>query len=315
MIQPDVSILMTVFNGEKYLSHTIESVLGQSLREFEFIIIDDGSTDSTPEIIASFRDPRIICFTQANKGVAAASNKGLSMAKGRYIARIDADDTCMKDRIRLQYDFLENNPGYVLCGSTAEMTDMDGNYIFTSSLPLEDEDIRKVLEKENCFVHSSTFFRKEVALKIGGYNEAVKLYFNDYIFLYQLTRLGKARNFRQPLVRYRMVPSSISLKIRDAKFRSLLKEIVRRGTAGEEELLYFINFEKTHNLDKTDKAFNYYITLSKLYRIESGNWKMSVHYLYLAFQLKPFALSFMSSAIIQIMMPRTFVRKIRKNFY
>ncbi|MCX6283819.1 MAG: glycosyltransferase, partial [Bacteroidetes bacterium] len=302
---PEVSILMTVYNGEKYLKETIESVISQTFENFEFIIIDDGSTDSSKEIIASFRNNRIVYVYQANAGVAAASNKGLAIAKSRYIARIDADDICLKDRIRLQFEFLENNPGYVVCGSTAEMMDMEGNYIFTSSLPQSDEDIRKVLEKENCFVHSSTFFRKEAALKIGGYNEMVKFYFNDYIFLYQLTKLGKARNFSQPLVRYRMVPSSISLKIRDARFRRLLKDIVRRGTAGEHELLYFINFEKTHNLDKTDKKFNYYITLSKVYRIEAKNLRKCLHYLFLAFKTKPLARGHLTSAVIQIILPQS----------
>jgi len=312
---PEVSILMTVLNGGKYIKQTIESVLNQSFGEFEFIIIDDGSTDNTKDIIASFKDPRIIYIYQENAGVAAASNKGLSMAKGRYIARIDADDLCMNNRIRLQYDFLEKNPDYVLCGSTAEMMDMDGNYIFTSRLPQHDEDIRKVLERENCFVHSSSFFRKEAALKTGGYHEMLRLYFNDYIFLYQISRLGKVMNFSQPLVRYRMVPSSISLKIRDARFRTLLKKIVRGGKADEHELDYLIRFVNAHNLDKTDKDFNYCITLSKLYRIEAKNWGKSMHYLYLAFKTKPLALGRLTSAVIQIIIPRGIIRHIRKNYY
>lgn len=312
---PDVSILMTVYNGEKYLKETIESVLIQTFKDFEFIVIDDGSTDRSGEIIASFHDPRVIYIYQANAGVAAASNKGLAMVKGRYVARIDADDICMKDRIRLQYEFLEKNPDYVLCGSTAEMIDMDSNYIFTSRLPLIDEDIRKVLEKENCFVHSSTFFRTEAALKLGGYNEMVKFYFNDYIFLYQLSKQGKVCNFREPLVRYRMVPHSISLKIRDTRFRTILKDIVRKGTAEQAELDYLTRFEHSHNLNQTDKTYNYFITLAKLYRIEANNWGRSMHYLFMAFRLKPFALSYMTSAIIQIMMPQSTIRYIRKNFY
>ncbi|MEI7492062.1 MAG: glycosyltransferase [Bacteroidota bacterium] len=315
MKEPGVSILMTVYNGEKYLKETIESVISQTFENFEFIIIDDGSTDRSKEIIASFRDNRIVYVHQANAGVAAASNKGLSIARSRYIARIDADDICLKDRIRLQFEFLENNPGYVLCGSTAEMMDMDGNYIFTSSLPRSDEDIRQVLEKENCFVHSSTFFRKEAAVMVGGYNEMVKFYFNDYIFLYQLSKHGRVVNFAEPLVRYRMVPSSISLKIRDARFRDILKEIVRKGTATQQEIDYLISFESSHNLNQADKTYNYFITLAKLYRIEAKDWGRSMHYLVRAFKLKPLAFSYMASALTQILMPQQLIKHIRKNYY
>ncbi len=312
---PEVSVLMTVFNGERYIHETIDSVLRQTLSDFEFIIIDDGSNDRTREIIQGFRDSRIVYQYQSNAGVAAASNAGLALVKSGYVARIDADDVCLPERLRLQYDFLTQNPDHVFCGSRPEIMDQDGNYIFTPHLPEKDEEIRPVLERENCFVHASAFFRTDAARKIGGYPEAIKFYFNDYVFLYQLSKIGKVYNFQQPLVRYRLVPFSISLKIRDQRYRSILKNIVHKGTAEQSEIDYLTRFQNDHNLNKKDKVFNYYILLAKLYRIEANSWGLSLFYLRKAFLVKPLAISYLASAILQIINPVPIVKFVRKRFY
>jgi glycosyltransferase involved in cell wall biosynthesis len=315
MPAPDLTVLMTVYNGELYIRETMESVLCQTFSNFEFLIIDDGSTDRTKEIIFSFDDPRIIYVYQENAGTSAASNKGLSLAKGKYIARIDADDICMLNRFELQYNFLEKNPDHVLCASVAILMDKDGNEIFTMKAPADDAEIKQVLEHEDCIVHPSTFFKIDIARLVGGYYEPIKKHFEDYTFLYQLSRHGKVYIFQEPLVKYRLVPYSLSLRVRNAKYRSIALNIVKRGYAEKDELEFIFKIEAEYNLQKRDKLYNYYLLLAKLYRIEANSWKLSFVNLLLACKTKPFAAKYMILAIIQILMPRKLIKYIRSNFH
>ena len=310
-----ISVVTPVYNGEKYLKETIESVLSQSFGDFEFIIVDDGSTDRSADIVASFRDPRIVYIHQQNTGNPGALNRGLFASRGKYVARLDADDLCMPGRFQVQYDFLENNPDYSVCGSCAEMIDKDGETVFVSKLPATDEEIRKVFDRENCMVHSSIFFRRETAFNLGGYNEDIRLYFTDWLFMFTLTKHGKVYNFPRPLVRYRMVHNSIHVKIRNTRMRDIGKSIIKRGRPEQAELDYLDQLEKSVNLSATDKTYNYYIMLAKLYRIEAGNLGRCFHYLGLAFRTKPLAFRYMSSALIQIFSPQSLIKYIRKNFY
>ncbi len=315
MADPAVTILMTVYNGEKYLRETIESVLTQTFPDFELIIINDGSTDGTPAIILEFNDPRIVCHHQPNAGTCKASNKGLSMAKGKYVARIDADDLCLPDRIARQFEFLEMNPDYVLCASRVRITDADGNYIYTPELPEDDEQVRAFMDHSNPFAHSATFFRKEIADRVGGYYEPVNSNFEDFIFLFQLTRYGKAYIFQQPLVSYRLLTGSLSFRIRDVRFRKIQQAIVQRGYAEPEELHVLFSIQESRNLDPIDKTYNYYILLAKLYRIEAGNPGRSLFYLRKAVAMKPFAFKYNTLAVLQILAPVKIMRYIRKHYF
>ena len=109
---------MPVYNGEKYLQEAIESILNQTFKDFEFIIINDGSTDKTLEIIKSFTDPRIKLITQENRGIIYSLNKGITESRGKYIARMDADDISLPERLEKEYRFLEQNPNYGIVGTT-----------------------------------------------------------------------------------------------------------------------------------------------------------------------------------------------------
>ncbi|RZK15481.1 MAG: glycosyltransferase family 2 protein, partial [Flavobacterium sp.] len=118
---------MPVFNSERYLKQAIESILNQTFKNFEFIIINDGSSDSSDKIINSFNDTRIIYVNnETNRGIVAALNEGLSLSKGKYIARMDADDVANPDRLTLQHQFLINNPAYKLCGTNAVAINNEG---------------------------------------------------------------------------------------------------------------------------------------------------------------------------------------------
>src|ERR1700755_1199399 len=114
---PMITVLMPAYNAEHYIAEAIASVLQQTYANFELVIVNDGSTDGTRNIIKTFRDPRIKLIDQANMGVAAALNTGLGHARAPYIARFDADDICYPERLEKQLDFLQSNPDYILVGS------------------------------------------------------------------------------------------------------------------------------------------------------------------------------------------------------
>src|SRR5579863_2968694 len=120
-----LSVLLPVFNGERYVAQTIESVLSQSYRDFEFLILDDGSQDRTPEILAAFaqRDARIRLVRHENRGVGATLNRGLREARGGLVAQIGADDVALAGRFEKQVAFLERNPEYVLVGGYLRVID------------------------------------------------------------------------------------------------------------------------------------------------------------------------------------------------
>src|ERR1700761_448098 len=122
--QPHISVLMPAYNAEKYIGTAINSLLKQTFSSFELVIINDGSTDNTINIINAFNDKRIKLVDQQNKGIAAALNHGLKIARAPYIARFDADDICMPERLEVQYNFLSMNPDYVIVGSDADYIDM-----------------------------------------------------------------------------------------------------------------------------------------------------------------------------------------------
>ncbi|MDR6943367.1 glycosyltransferase involved in cell wall biosynthesis [Mucilaginibacter pocheonensis] len=207
---------MPAYNAGKYIGDAIESVLQQTFTDFELLIVNDGSTDDTADIVRSFKDPRIVMIYQANKGVALALNAGLKYARATYIARFDADDICHTGRLQLQYDFMTNNPDYSIVGSAADYMDMDGTYLFTSNPPaIHNEDIQQ-LDRSVCpFIHSTVFYKKDVVLKAGGYNEHAYT-FEDHFLWVNILKNQKACNFSQPLIKLRLNPESVTI---DEKWR------------------------------------------------------------------------------------------------
>jgi glycosyltransferase involved in cell wall biosynthesis len=137
---------VSVFNGQAFLSEAIESILGQTLREFEFLMIDDGSTDSTAEILSNYasRDGRMRVLRHENKGRAASLNDGIKFSNGKYVARMDADDIALPHRLLDQLDFMERHPKVVL-GGAVERINTVGQPIDILRHPLEDLEIKSVM--------------------------------------------------------------------------------------------------------------------------------------------------------------------------
>ena len=213
---PKITVLMPAYNVGKYIGEAIESVLQQSFTDFEFLIVNDGSTDNTADVISLFDDPRIVMIYQDNQGVALALNKGLKYARAPYIARFDADDVCYPERLQLQYDFMIANPEYSIVGSGCDYIDMDGTYLFTATPPaLHNEDIQQLNHTICPFNHPTVFYKKEVILKAGGYNEHAYA-FEDHFLWVNIMEGQKVYNFSQPLIKLRLNPGSITI---DEKWR------------------------------------------------------------------------------------------------
>ncbi len=241
---PTVTVLMPAYNAGKYIGEAISSVLSQTFTDFELLIINDGSTDNTLEVINSFHDRRIVVISQENKGVSAALNLGLEHARATYIARFDADDICLPDRLKVQYQFITNYPDYSIIGSAAEYMDADGHYIFTHHPEGHlNEEIQQLQYTICPFIHSSVFYKKDAVVKSGGYNEHAYTY-EDHFLWVNLLRNEKACNLSQALIKVRLNPESVTIdeKWRTRKFRAIKYSTLknRNITAAEGDKLYQI---------------------------------------------------------------------------
>ena len=212
MALPKVSVVMAVYNGEAYVSEAIESVLAQSFRDFEMVIIDDGSTDATTDILRRFEtaDDRIRVLRQKNSGQLAALNIGCGAAQGKYIARIDHDDVAFSDRFEKQVEFLDSHETVVIMGGGFVLVDKKGRRIRTELFPAEDQDIRKVLPLYNCFCHSTVMVRKETLQAVGGYRMAAALA-EDYDLWCRMAEHGALANLPDPLIYRRVYPGQLSV--------------------------------------------------------------------------------------------------------
>jgi len=202
---------MPVYNEERYLPQAIESILGQTYQDIEVIIVNDGSSDRSEDIILSYHDPRIRYVKQDNRGLAVSLNHGLSLARGEYIARMDADDVSFPLRLERQVSFLENNAAYVLVGTWAEIWSEEQKTRRIHKHPSSDALLRTFLLFDNPFVHSSVMFRTEVARRIGGYAAGdTGRFAEDYEFWSRLAREGKVANIPEVLHVYRERHGSIT---------------------------------------------------------------------------------------------------------
>ncbi len=169
---PAVSVIMPVYNGAKYLREAVDSILRQSFRDFEFIIVDDGSTDSTWAILQSYDGPSVVLLhNEENIGLPRSLNKGLAVARGNYIARIDADDTAEPNRLERQLAFLQHHPEVGLLGTASRVLYEDLGYERLRRPPLTNLELRSALVRRNPFLHSSVMIPHRVLEVVGGYNE------------------------------------------------------------------------------------------------------------------------------------------------
>jgi len=207
--KPEITVLMPAYNAAEYISGAITSVLNQTFTNFELLIINDGSTDATRQIIESFSDTRIVLINQPNKGISHALNTGLRLARSAYIARFDADDICHKERLQKQLDFLLSHPQYIITGSDAEYISESGNHLcFFKCRGHSHEEIIGDIYSCCPFTHSAVMYKKEVVIQCGGYSIHAHT-FEDYLLWIQLAQYGKLYNLPEPLIKVRFSPASL----------------------------------------------------------------------------------------------------------
>ena len=183
-VKPIVSVVMSVWNGEKYIRESIESILDQTFSDFEFIIINDGSTDHTPKILAEYeqKDNRVRVFNQSNQGLTVSLNNAIQHAKGKYIARMDSGDISMPTRVEKQLKYLTQNEQTGIVGSHFSYIDDNGKITETVNRPIESGFLKWLLLFYNPIPNSLAMYRLNLAREIGGYNLHYS-YSQDYDFL------------------------------------------------------------------------------------------------------------------------------------
>lgn len=222
--KPSITVSLSAYNNEKFIEKTIQSVLSQTFRDFEFIIVNDGSKDDTLKIIEKYakQDARIIVIDRGNKGIIASKNEILALAKGVYIANIDGDDIALPERFRLQKDFLDSHPEMVCVGSDTELIDEKGRFL-TKITHNRGLDIRKgILEGHGEITNPAAMIRTDAFKKIGGCHTDY-LYAEDLDVWLRLDEMGGLDNIPIALTQYRIHPNSASEKFGATQRQSALK--------------------------------------------------------------------------------------------
>lgn len=215
-----ISVLMPVYNCGKYVSYAIKSILQQTFRDFEFIIINDGSTDNTESVVKSFDDERIIYRKTENRGTSAALNFGLKLCRNKWVARIDSDDVNSPERLQTQVRFLEENPGYDVISSWSVYFRSPNKILFLLREPVEHSDIYDYLDLHNPLNQSSIMYRKKLILE-EPYNES---YRNDEDFelFYRIRDKVKFYNIPEFLVYTRWRKDSKSAHVHNINLHEML---------------------------------------------------------------------------------------------
>ncbi|WP_281796914.1 glycosyltransferase family 2 protein [Desulforhabdus amnigena] len=210
---PEITVLMSCYNAGRWLHEAIDSVLQQTFKNFEFIILDDGSEDETWNIIQSYcsRDKRIVAIRKENTGLADSLNVGIAHAKGTWIARLDADDLCEPTRLEEQIAFIRKNPEIVLLGTGFLEINDSGSVLKRHSYPAKHDQLLHRLKRSMAFFpHSSAFYRTDLVQRVHGYNPRIKRSEDTDLWL-RLSEKGKLGCFKKPLVRIRKHSEQISL--------------------------------------------------------------------------------------------------------
>ncbi|MDC4916004.1 glycosyltransferase [Acinetobacter baumannii] len=264
-----ISVILPAYNAEKYIKEAIDSVLAQSLKDFEFIIINDGSIDKTEEIVLSYSDERIVYVkNHKNLGLIKTLNKGIGLAVGKYIIRMDADDICMPQRFERQINFLEKHLEYGVVGSCALIHGTKDLYI----VPESDEDIKNYMFIDSPFIHPSVCIRARL-LKENLYSEDF-FRIEDYELWVRLAQKTKFYNIQETLLKYRVIEGSES---------HLLKKQIERKNEMMGRVLRIL-FEH-NNIDLTDKELINYI-----YLLNRNNFS-KIEYIYLNSAMKKIELN------------------------
>lgn len=228
MTKPIISVLIPVYNAEKYLAKAIESILSQTFPYFELIIIDDGSTDKSLEIIKNYAnsDERIKYISRENKGLIYTRNEGIELAQGKYIALMDADDISLPDRLEQQYNYLEKHDDYIAVGSFAALIDSDGDDLCDFGQYITHDEIDKAHLDGfgGAIINPTAFIKREAIQSINGYSKDYP-HAEDFDFWLRLAEIGRLTNIPKVMLFYRQHVESVGYAKRESQIKSTQKAI------------------------------------------------------------------------------------------
>lgn len=245
---PAITVLMPVYNAAAYVGQAIESILSQSFHDFEFIIINDGSTDGSEQVILSYSDPRIRYINNdGNKGLIYTLNRGMAMAQGDYIARMDADDISQPQRLEKQLAEFKKDPELVICGSFIKTFGRSESYI--DYMAATNAQILSAIFIACPFAHPSVMLKKQALLKLDEVYRSDYKHAEDYDLWSRLVFTGHSKNIPEFLLHYREHDQQVSTVYQDIKYRTvekiqlnLLHRLGLEPTA--EEKAFHLNFFK-----------------------------------------------------------------------
>ncbi len=216
---PAVSVLMSVHNGAPLVDEAVASVLNQSDPDLELIVVDDGSTDDTPARLAAVHDPRLRLYRQPRAGLTRALNRALGLTRAGLVARLDADDVALPERLARQRAFLAAHPEVGLLGTAAREEGVAGAPGRLVRPPVDDVALRRALIRANPFVHSSVMARRELLERAGGYDETLDVA-QDYDLWMRLARLTRLATLDEVLVVRRLGPRRVSVEREEDRLRT-----------------------------------------------------------------------------------------------
>ena len=246
---------MPVYNGKEYLALAVESILRQTFADFEFIIINDGSTDNSADIAASYEDPRIkLLHNDKNLGLIPSFNRGLENSRGEYIARMDADDIAFPDRFKKQVAFLDDHPDIALCGSWAQTIGMQQGFVIKPAT--DHETLKANLLFRSTIIHPTVMMRRSILNKFGLKYDMEDLHFEDYGLWTRMSECAKLANLPEVLLYYRMHQANVSHTV-PFKYREgtplKRKTLGKLGISPNEKEMRLHNSYKPENGENTQE--------------------------------------------------------------
>jgi hypothetical protein len=208
-----LSVVLPVHNGERYLAQALESLSSQTFTDYELIVINDGSTDATQDILSDYqsRDRRVRTYSQERSGIVASLNRAIALSSGDYLARMDADDIAFPDRFERQLDVLWGSQDLGVLGGAAVVIDAVGREIGSMEYPTHDHRIRQALAVTNPFCHPTTMMRMSTLKDVGGYRAAFP-HAEDFDLWLRLSERSRLQNLGEPLLYYRWHAGQVSAR-------------------------------------------------------------------------------------------------------
>ena len=234
MRTPLISVVMAVHNAQPFLQQALDSIFAQNLTDFELIVIDDASTDSSLQVLTNCREPRLILLrNDQNQGLTQSLNKGLAAARGQYIARHDADDFSEPKRFHQQAAFLEKEPRVGLIGTNHYFVDRQNRVLDTVEYPCSNEDLKSLLMKQNCFCHGAVMYRKSCIEAVGGYRTEFRVT-QDYDLWLRIAEHFDLANLPSFLYNFRLHTDTISHNKTDLQvsYEYLARKLAEKRRAG-----------------------------------------------------------------------------------